>query len=209
MPVNPDPYNPQFPVDFTPDGDTTSMGMFKHIQEILRIYSLLNGLEMSKMDAEEFQKWAEDVFNVHVDAADPHPNLVIDIDNFSGQVPASRVGTTGDAILTNATIDRTHVNNFAHTHTAEDLPALPALPVSSTTQKGIIETATNAEAATGTDTERSVTPAHLAALKSAIMDAVESACGAYYGCSSYTAPTPCSCDNEGGCRDDCADIPAV
>jgi len=37
------------------------------------------------------------------------------------------------------------------------------LPDSSTTAKGIIETATNAEAAAGTDTERAVTPAGLSA----------------------------------------------
>lgn len=41
-----------------------------------------------------------------------------------------------------------------------------SLPASSTIAKGIIETATNAEAVTGTDTERAVTPAGVAAFLS-------------------------------------------
>lgn len=52
--------------------------------------------------------------------------------------------------------------------------AVGNLPSSSTTAKGIIETATNAEASAGTDTERAVTPAGLAAgLESLIGSVVE------------------------------------
>ncbi|RKX63943.1 MAG: hypothetical protein DRP34_00620 [Thermodesulfobacteriota bacterium] len=35
-------WEPQYPVNFTPDGDTTSQAIEKHIKEISRIYDLLN-----------------------------------------------------------------------------------------------------------------------------------------------------------------------
>jgi hypothetical protein len=211
MAVNPAPYNPQFEVEFTPDGDSTSMGMFKHIQEIIRIYSLLNGLDIGKMDAEEFQNWVRDVFNAHVDvfnthvnAVEPHPNLVIDMSKITGQLPASRVGQAGDVNLSNAFIDWARVTSKpstfppgAHSHGAGDLP------IATTEGRGIVELATTEEATAGTDTIRAVTPAHLKALRDAIMSSVSSACGAYYGCSGHATTPPCSeCDRGQGCQGD-------
>ena len=62
MSVNPVPYNPQFQIDFTPEGDTTAVAIFKHIQEFLRLYALLHGLDVKKLDANDFKNFLNEYF---------------------------------------------------------------------------------------------------------------------------------------------------
>jgi hypothetical protein len=134
--LNPAPYNPAFKVDFTPEGDTTSVATDKHIQEILRIYGLLNDLNVRKHNVSDFNAWV----NQHVYSSDPHPNL--NINNTVGNLPTERID--GLETLIDQKID-----------------AIPEVPIATTEHRGIIEIATDAEAEAGTDTERAVTPAHL------------------------------------------------
>ena len=44
------PYNPAYPIDFTLEGDETHVAIYKLIQEIDRIYTLLNELDDKKED---------------------------------------------------------------------------------------------------------------------------------------------------------------
>jgi hypothetical protein len=140
---NPEPYNPAFPITFTADGDKTREAIAKHIMEHIREYTLMYGLDLKKLDADAFNKTFNEhlkIFNEHLDSANPHPNM--DINNTVGDLPTDRV--VGLLTLIKAEIDN-----------------IPEVPNASTERRGIIELATNAEAAAGADTERAITPAHL------------------------------------------------
>lgn len=118
------PWDVGFPVRFRANGDTVHDAFYKHIQEIERIYGLLNALDSNKLDWSDMQS--------HINSPNPHPNLTIDgskitgtidaskirglltnatisIDNVIGNIPASRVY----GLLENATIDSSHVNGLS------------------------------------------------------------------------------------------------
>jgi|13_taG_2_1085334.scaffolds.fasta_scaffold00142_10 hypothetical protein len=66
------------------------------------------------------------------------------------------VGTIGTGVWNGTAIDQAYLSGQSGTNTGDEVAA-------STTTAGIVERATNTEAAAGTDTTRYVTPAHLAA----------------------------------------------
>ena len=114
------PYEVGFPVKFNSGGDTTKEAFGKHIQEIERIYGILNGLNADKISASEFTT----KLNAHINNSNPHPNL--DLGNTKGSIPFSRVSgdldlsrTTGNlngsritGTLSNAYIDKSKVNGL-------------------------------------------------------------------------------------------------
>jgi len=67
-------------------------------------------------------------------------------------------------------------------------PAPTVLPAASETVAGVVELATNAEAQTGTDTERAITPANLAAVTATVIS-ISSPAGAVMFFAMTSAPT--------------------
>ncbi|MBQ9528068.1 MAG: hypothetical protein IJR68_10700 [Fretibacterium sp.] len=65
------PWEVKYPVKFYDGGDTVTQAFEKHIQEIIRIYGLLNALDEGKLDIGDFEK----AMNAHIQDSDPHPNL--------------------------------------------------------------------------------------------------------------------------------------
>ena len=106
-------YQVTYPINFVANGDTVHIGVYKHIQEIDRIYGLLAGLERSKVTTSDLAAMlsqyatAGDLanyvtktdFNNHINSSNPHPNL--DLANTKGNIPVSRV--TGNWDLSRVT----------------------------------------------------------------------------------------------------------
>jgi len=127
MPTLLGPWDPQYPVNFYEGGDTVTPAFGKHIQEIERIYGLLNALDADKVSHGELTeilksyvtltylntKLGEYVtnaaFNTHVYSGDPHPNMTLPFSKITGDVPASRVSGLVDLIKQN-TISEGSVN---------------------------------------------------------------------------------------------------
>lgn len=81
------PFIVSFPVDFRSGGDTTKAAFGKHIQEIERIYGLLNSLDADKISASDFtEKLTE-----HVNSQNPHPNIKLALSSLTGDIDMSRV----------------------------------------------------------------------------------------------------------------------
>lgn len=97
------PWKVLYPVRFYSGGDTTSQAFGKHIQEIERIYGLLNALDAGKAGSAEIA----DALQKHIDSANPHPNWKpkISASDLTGDIPASKI--VGD--LTQAYIDISRV----------------------------------------------------------------------------------------------------
>lgn len=110
-------YMPAFPVDYAPEGDTTAVAFWKHIQEILRIYSLLEYLDETKIGSGE----VNDFLQQHIDSANPHPNWkpTIDGSQITGTIPADKI--VGDLI--NAYIDASRVRNLEQFIKNTQIPA--------------------------------------------------------------------------------------
>ena len=109
------PYTVAYPVDFTPQGDTTQVAFRKHIDEIIRIYGILTGLDAATLDADD----VHEILNEHINSTNPHPNYRPSIswndltnkpglDSLSGTLNASKVYGN----LSNATIDYNKVNDL-------------------------------------------------------------------------------------------------
>ena len=110
------PYTVAYPVDFTPQGDTTQVAFRKHIDEIIRIYGILTGLDAATLDADD----VHEILNEHINSTNPHPNYRPSIswndltnkpglDSLSGTLNASKVYGN----LSNATIDSGKVNGLS------------------------------------------------------------------------------------------------
>lgn len=113
------PWSPQYPVDFYEGGDTVTEAFGKHIEEIERIYGLLNALDLGKVttgDLTEILKSyvtltalnarlgdyvTNSVFNNHVNSANPHPNMTLPMSKVTGNLDASRVNGLVDVIKQN------------------------------------------------------------------------------------------------------------
>ena len=103
-------YEPGYPVNFYAGGDTTREAFSKHIQEILKIYGILNALQSTKADSTAVTKAIEDAKTLltdkiattktelttaltnHINSTDPHPNL--QLTTLKGNLPASRLSGT-------------------------------------------------------------------------------------------------------------------
>ena len=106
------PFSVGFPVDFRSGGDTTKAAFGKHIQEIERIYGIINAIDSDKISASEFSSR----LTAHMNDSNPHPNLSlsslggnIDISRITGNLAASRVS----GALTNSTINADKVSNLS------------------------------------------------------------------------------------------------
>ena len=125
------PFSVGFPVDFRSGGDTTKAAFGKHIQEIERIYGIINAIDSDKISASEFSSQ----LTAHMDDSNPHPNLSlsslggnIDMSRVTGNLDASRVAGT----LSNATISYLRVSGLdSHVQTL--------IPSNSGTGDGITE----------------------------------------------------------------------
>jgi len=120
MSVSLGPWDPQYPVNFYESGDTVTQAFGKHIQEIERIYGLLNALDADKVSGAELAeilrsyvtltylntKLGEYVtntaFNSHVNSTNPHPNMTLPFSKITGNLPADRVSGLVDVIKQNS-----------------------------------------------------------------------------------------------------------
>ena len=102
------PFSVGYPVIFRSGGDTTRNAFGKHIQEIERIYGILNALDAGKISADDLQGKLDGFkptvsFNDitgYLDMSRITGNL--DFSRITGNVPAARVVGT----LSNANIDK-------------------------------------------------------------------------------------------------------
>ncbi len=94
------PYGVEYPVAFVAGGDTTRDAFGKHIQEIERIYGILNSLDSNKLDSTTFNTTLGGKLKEHIDDSNPHPNYKPAFGNITGTLDGSKVSGN----LSNATI---------------------------------------------------------------------------------------------------------
>ena len=105
------PIKPAFPVNFYSGGDTTKNAFHKHIQEIERIYDLLNALDAGKLSSGEVDNSIGNLntsLTNHINSTKPHPNWKPSFSDISGTLDASNVV----GALTNATIAHSNVTGL-------------------------------------------------------------------------------------------------
>ena len=119
-----DIFDVAFPVNFVANGDTTKDAFGKHIQEIARIYGLLNALNTGKVSSSE----VNNILKNHIDSTNPHPNYKpslsfsdisgnLNINRVEGNLPVSRLSgnypaSSVSGSLTNATIPSGNVTGL-------------------------------------------------------------------------------------------------
>lgn len=107
------PWSVNFPIAFRSGGDTTREAFGKHIEEIERIYELLNALDSNKLSAGDIDGSLNEANNRlqnHINSTNPHPNWrpSLSFSDITGNLDGSRITGT----LTNATIDASKVNGL-------------------------------------------------------------------------------------------------
>ena len=111
------PFSVGYPVAFKTGGDTTREAFGKHIQEIERIYGILNALDNGKVSADDLNNSFGSINNrlqQHIDSTNPHPNWKIKFSDLIGDLDGSRLTGKIDAsliygLLNNANIDANRV----------------------------------------------------------------------------------------------------
>lgn len=106
------PVSTAYPVNFYSGGDTTKQAFGKHIQEIDRIYALLNALDTGKASSGDVSGGIGSItsaLTAHINSTNPHPNWNLSFSDISGTLPGSRV--VGP--LPNATIDANNVTGLS------------------------------------------------------------------------------------------------
>ena len=108
------PFNVAYPVLFRSGGDTTRVAFGKHIQEIEKIYGILNALDSDKISASDLDSKLGN-FKPNMSFNDISGNLDmdrisgnLDFSRINGNIPASRV----IGLLSNANIDAANVNGL-------------------------------------------------------------------------------------------------
>ena len=119
MPTLLGPFNIGYPVLFRSGGDTVTEAFGKHIQEIERIYGILNTLDSGKLSTPDMLKY----LNEHNTNAQAHRNLQLPFENITGNLDGARIINNipnatipaGNVIgkLINATIDVDKINGLA------------------------------------------------------------------------------------------------
>lgn len=99
----------EYPVNFKSGGDTTKDAFWKHIQEIKRIYGILNALNAASASSSGLGGVISEELKKHVESSNPHPNWKLKLSDLSGELDASRVSGQ----LTKATIDASRVNGLS------------------------------------------------------------------------------------------------
>ena len=114
------PFSVGYPVAFRSGGDTTREAFGKHIQEIERIYGILNALDAGKLSSTDMTN----LLNGHINSTNPHPNWKpsLNYGDIAGNIDASKIlGNLANATisagnvignLTQATIDYDRVNGL-------------------------------------------------------------------------------------------------
>ena len=105
------PVQTAYKVNFYSGGDTTRQAFSKHIQEIDRIYGLLNALDTNKVSASDISGSLGSItssLTAHINSANPHPNWKPSFSDISGTLPGSRVV----GALPYATIDASNVTGL-------------------------------------------------------------------------------------------------
>lgn len=112
------PFDVAFPVNFYSNGDTTKDAFYKHIQEIKRIYGIINAVNADKLSADEYAERLQR----HIDDTNPHPNYKpsLSFSDISGDLAGSRI--IGE--LTRATISKDKVTGLQSFVTSL-IPAAP------------------------------------------------------------------------------------
>ena len=100
------PFNVSYPVIFRSGGDTTRVAFGKHIQEIERIYGILNALDADKISASDLDGKLGN-FKPSLSFNDISGSL--DLSRTTGNLDASRV--VGK--LSNANIDASNINGLS------------------------------------------------------------------------------------------------
>ena len=117
------PVSVAYPVAFRSGGDTTKEAFGKHIQEIEKIYGILNALDADKIAASEFttkfnaldgrissvQSTLQSNLDSHINSSNPHPNWKVDL---GSQITGSLSGSKVSGDLPNATIDKGKVTGL-------------------------------------------------------------------------------------------------
>ena len=109
------PFNVLYPVAFRSGGDTTRVAFGKHIQEIERIYGILNALDSDKISASDLDGMLGN-FKPKLSFSDISGNL--DMSKITGNLDGSRISGQIDASkifgkLSNANIDAGNVNGLS------------------------------------------------------------------------------------------------
>lgn len=121
------PFSVGFPVNFKSGGDTTRDAFGQHIEEIKRIYGILNALDAGKVSASDVSGLSGSIGNIntaltnHINSTNPHPNYKPSVSwsdltgtkpnlaDLNGNLPMSRITGNLDASRINGlpTGDRT------------------------------------------------------------------------------------------------------
>ena len=102
------PLDVAYLVVFRSGGDTTKDAFGKHIQEIERIYGIINALNSDKLSVSEFNTR----LNSHINDSNPHPNL--DLANTKGNLATSRLDGTIPMSKITGDLDSSRITgNFA------------------------------------------------------------------------------------------------
>lgn len=118
------PFDVAYPVNFKSNGDTTTAAFGKHIQEIERIYGIINALNADKISASDFTTRLAS----HVEDSNPHPNLdlantvgnlatsrlsgSISMDKITGNLASSRISGNFDSSKITGNFDTSRINGL-------------------------------------------------------------------------------------------------
>ena len=98
-----EPFDVAFPVNFYSGGDTTKEAFGKHIQEIKRIYGIINSVNADKVSAAELTSKFTEIngkitqnnssLQSHIDSTNPHPNYKpsLSFSDISGKLETSKL----------------------------------------------------------------------------------------------------------------------
>ena len=103
------PFSVTYPVNFYSGGDTTKEAFGKHIQEIQKIYGILNSLNSDKVSADELTSKLQ----AHINDSNPHPNL--NLANTQGNLSSSRVTGNFDFSRITGNLDASRITGYFDT----------------------------------------------------------------------------------------------
>ena len=109
------PFSVGFPVNFKSGGDTTRDAFGQHIEEIKRIYGILNALDAGKVSASDVSGLSSSVSDIntaltnHINSTNPHPNYNPSWSDLTGTKP--NLADFG------GNLDASRINNFPSSST--------------------------------------------------------------------------------------------
>ena len=113
------PWSVQYPVNFSPSGDTTSQAFKKHIEEIKKIYGYLNELNSSKLSASDLSSSLSGIntnLTTHINSSNPHPNYKpsVSFSDLTGTLSLSDTRLTGNLPMSRITgnLDASRISNL-------------------------------------------------------------------------------------------------